>query len=384
LTLPAIVDRNFSFPNDLRHNVWIEGGQAFVTSIEGLSPHRFEPHLYRLAGSIDDSELARARPSIITERNPYAGRLAARIGDGEIVVQEIKRSVESFSAFMLVIDGSARIAGLIPELVRALDAIPAGSRAGAILATDPLRVLPTAPWSAEQKDVLIKLLRSTAFVGGQDNTPALAEALRRLEAEQRAELLWIHGPQPVRFEGSAASLEQVTARLSRFPDVTLYAVEPGANELLPDAPWVWRAHSLPRTTAMATDLSDFFARVSGRSEALAIIRTQSQSANGISKGSDHIARLWANERVLDLMQRNLLGNRGAAVAFATRYQLVTPVTGAVVLETKQQYDESQLTPVSQGTVPTIPEPHEWALALIALAGSGWLFWSSRRRVARTA
>jgi len=59
---------------------------------------------------------------------------------------------------------------------------------------------------------------------------------------------------------------------------------------------------------------------------------------------------------------------------------VTPVSGAVVLESKQQYDESRLTPVSQATVPTVPEPHEWALALIACAALMWLVVGNRRRL----
>jgi hypothetical protein len=58
---------------------------------------------------------------------------------------------------------------------------------------------------------------------------------------------------------------------------------------------------------------------------------------------------------------------------------VTPVSGAVVLETKQQYDESRLTPVSPATVPTIPEPHEWVLALIACAALLWLARQARQR-----
>ena len=57
----------------------------------------------------------------------------------------------------------------------------------------------------------------------------------------------------------------------------------------------------------------------------------------------------ANERVLELMRSNPISDRGAAVALAARYQLVTPVTGAVVLETAQQYDESRLTPVMRAT-----------------------------------
>ena len=62
---------------------------------------------------------------------------------------------------------------------------------------------------------------------------------------------------------------------------------------------------------------------------------------------------------------------------------MTPVSGAVVLETQQQYDESRLTPVSQtpqATVPTVPEPHEWALLLVACAMLTWFAWRGRQRL----
>ena len=159
----------------------------------------------------------------------------------------------------------------------------------------------------------------------------------------------------------------------------LYAVEPGPNELLPDAPWAWSARSLPQTGALRADLSGVLARVSGQTQSLVVRRTQGQATDGIAKGSEHIVRLWARDRVLELMRTNPAHNRAAAVALATQYHLVTPVSGAVVLETKQQYDESRLTPVSQATVPTVPEPHEWALALIACAALLWLARQARQR-----
>jgi len=51
---------------------------------------------------------------------------------------------------------------------------------------------------------------------------------------------------------------------------------------------------------------------------------------------------------------------------ATAYQLVTPVSGAVVLETKEQYEAAGLEPVKPGSVPTIPEPETWAMIIVAL------------------
>jgi hypothetical protein len=242
------------------------------------------------------------------------------------------------------------------------------------------RVLPAA-FSDTQKQAVVRLLRNASFVGGQDNAPALAYALQQLESEPSATLLWIHGPQPVNFRAGAARLEQATARLTRLPHVVLYSVEPGPNEVLPDAPWGWGARSLPRTHSVQGDLSAYFARLSGDASAHEVHRTKTAVA-GLPKGSDHIARLWANDRVIELMRSNPAENRPEAVRLAADYRLVTPVSGAVVLETQQQYDESRLTPpVTQATVPTVPEPHEWALALIASAMLGWLAWRHRQRFA---
>jgi len=378
LVLPAIVDRNFLFDGDLRHNVWIESKRPLDVSVGQLKV-RDDSKPFRVSGAIGDSELSGPRPVITVERDPNAGRAVARIGENEAVVQTIAHGAASpAGTLMLVIDGSARLAGASAQLIKALEAIPQGLKVGAIVATDPVQQVAPAPWSDAQKRNLVTLIRSASFDGGQDNAPALADALTALEAERDATLLWIHGPQPVSFRASAGRLEQASTRLSQLPKVKLYSVEPGPNDLLPDTPWAWSAQSLPKTASVQADLAGFFGSLSEQAPALSIHRS-TIATEGLPKGSDHIARLWANERVLDLMRTGPAANRDAAVALAAKYQLVTPVSGAVVLETKQQYDESRLTPVEKGTVPTTPEPHEWALALIACAALLWLIWRHRRQ-----
>jgi len=379
LALPAIVDRNFSFAPEASHAVWIESKQALATSAAGLTSSRVEIRRFRVAGTIDDGALSGTRQVLTVERHADMNRAVARIGEEVPVVQEIAPAASVETAMMLVIDGSARLAGRTAGLIEALDAIPPGTRVGAIIAAEPTRTVAPAPWSEAQKQAVAELLRSASFSGGQDNVPALVEALQMLEAEPSAALLWIHGPQPVSFRGSAARLEQASVRLSRLPDVALYAVEPGPNEVLPDAPWAWSARSLPQTSSPKVDLAGYFARLSGQGSAYSIRRSQGQPADGLAPGPDHIARLWARDRVLELMRANPAHNRAAAVALATQYHLVTPISGAVVLETTQQYDESRLTPVTQATVPTVPEPQEWVLALIACAALLWLVWQTRQR-----
>src|SRR5262249_56564568 len=100
--------------------------------------------------------------------------------------------------------------------------------------------------------------------------------------------------QPVAFRASAARLEQTTARLSGLPDVTLYSVEAGPNELLPDAPWAWKARTLPQSGSPQTDLSLFLARVAGGARTLTLRRRQLQSPDGLPRGSDHRAPFLAH------------------------------------------------------------------------------------------
>jgi hypothetical protein len=69
-----------------------------------------------------------------------------------------------------------------------------------------------------------------------------------------------------------------------------------------------------------------------------------------------------------------------ATKLATRYRLVTPVSGAVVLETQEQYERAGLEPVEPGTVPTIPEPE--MVLLVAVVGAVLLWLLYRRKLAR--
>ncbi|MDH5357000.1 MAG: PEP-CTERM sorting domain-containing protein, partial [Gammaproteobacteria bacterium] len=68
-----------------------------------------------------------------------------------------------------------------------------------------------------------------------------------------------------------------------------------------------------------------------------------------------------------------------AIKMAAAYQLVTPVSGAVVLETQQQYDENGLQPVPEGTVPTIPEPETWLLIIATLTLLSWVVYRRRKQ-----
>jgi hypothetical protein len=91
-----------------------------------------------------------------------------------------------------------------------------------------------------------------------------------------------------------------------------------------------------------------------------------------------VARLWGAEEVERLRNANQIGSLDRAVKLALQLQLVTPVSGAVVLETQEQYDRHNLAPIDPATAPTIPEP---GAALLLAFGGAWLGGRRLRRKA---
>jgi hypothetical protein len=83
------------------------------------------------------------------------------------------------------------------------------------------------------------------------------------------------------------------------------------------------------------------------------------------KTSPHLARLWAAGEIARLAASNEEPARTRALELATRHQLVSEVSGAVVLERQSQYDAAGLKAVDPGSVPSVPEPETWMLLGVA-------------------
>src|SRR5262249_24079484 len=146
-----IVDRDFSFAQAFQHDVWIESRQPLAVVAAGLKPALLDAGLFRIAGSLADRDLSGTRPTIRVDREAGIGRLAARLGEGTPVVQEVVPRGAQASALMLVVDGSARLAERAAILIEALDTIPPGIKVGAIIAAEPMQQVALAPWSDLQK-----------------------------------------------------------------------------------------------------------------------------------------------------------------------------------------------------------------------------------------
>ena len=143
--------------------------------------------------------------------------------------------------------------------------------------------------------------------------------------------------------------------------------------------------SVARAGQLQTDLTNLFAHLTGRVKTLQFVRSSKKLDKKRLSGvetSDHLARLWANDEVARILAPRDDTLTDEARSLAIQYQLVTPVSGAVVLENAEQYRASGLQPVDAGTVPTIPEPEIAGLLIVAGAFFIWLAYMKYRKQGR--
>ncbi|MGW8394207.1 VIT domain-containing protein [Pseudoduganella sp. HUAS MS19] len=368
LQLPAFSERNFDLAPDLRHAVWFES-QAPLKGSPGLSAQAGPRGLYAVRGELAEPAAAHpmhtiwapgARPA------PLAWSADGKGNDGKAVVQVYSEAAATApQRLALVIDGSSSMREQKRQLLDALAAFPRNIEVAIVFAGDekPSLFLHDAANPLLTRQYIAQL----DFAGGRDNSDALGAAWDWASMSSRGAIVWIHGAQPVAVPSAGALRQRFERRASQ---VAIYdvAVERGPNVL---AQQLQGVSAVPGFGNLAGDLGKLFAQWQPGATQAVLLRERRGAAGMTqsSRTSEHLARLWAASEVT-AMSANPARN-GAAVALATRYQLVTSVSGAVVLETREQYDDAGLEPVPPGSVPTIPEPETWMLILVATLMLAW-------------
>lgn len=374
LRLPHFLERNFGIPHETAHAVWIEAKNPLQPA-GPLFAEQPRAGLYAVRGELKDAELAEPSAIIRTIRSGEVTEAWMRDtfqGDGQIVRQFISEEATATpSRIVLVIDTSERVGRWLPEVAAALRTLPPHIAVQLLLAggnglyeeEEPQR------WSGRPEEVAARSEKIDA-AGGADNVAALGQAWDAAAEGTPGAVVWVHGPQPLLLR----SVEELRQRWERRPDaVTLYAVqtEVGPDRLSEKLDGIAAVELVARTGKLQSDLEKLFARLAGQQRPLRFIRVREGAGHSLAtngqEGSAHLARLWANDEVARLLADRGKNRTEEAIKLAARYQLVTPVSGAVVLETREQYQQAGLQPVEPGSVPTIPEPEMVLLLAVASA-----------------
>jgi hypothetical protein len=386
LRLPHFLERNFNITDKQRHSLWLESAQAIRSETMSFVADDARKERHALRGSITDADLAGAASVVRIRRDAEAVRFWTPDhgnADGGVIVQTLKPA----KAFLprravFVIDGSVEMRDAIQHISAAAEALPRGLAVSVLAAHDGVQeVLLDASDPAMLREAFAQVRPS----GGHDNVPALVRAWDL--AGSGGAIVWIHGPQPLLL-GNLEALQQrlfwkTSSSVEKAP--LLYDVQTtaGPNRVVEKLEHAWSVfRQVPRLNDLPNDLRQLFTSWSGATGNLEWVRERLPSTQDLDperKNSKHLVRLWAFDEVKRLIVARRVGD---AVKLAANYQLVTPVSGAVVLETKQQFEQAGLTPVDAGTVPSVPEPGTVALLVIGVAAL--LLVRLRRRTTRAA
>jgi hypothetical protein len=365
--LPAFIERNFSIRETLKHSVWVKSKSGklvcdLLSAANGAS----------LQGQLRDRELASANSLIRVSRNTAA--LTAWTKDSRaaeplaFVVQTLQRQNQSRpERVILALDRSTAAADVLSRNAMALASLVTNSACGIVVAGDrePEWLLKPDDHEGVSLEQITKRIRSIRCNGGFDNVPALLSAWDAAAKASNAVVLWVHGPQPVELS-STEPLFQRIERNGSDTDILSFQTELGPNYVLEKLDGRTHVRGMPRLGTVDEDLerlANSWNPNGGHWVRTLEKRTTKPDTKDSIEASDHLVRLWMRDELVRLRKAHRVGD---AIPLATRYQLVTPVSGAVVLETAQQYRENNLTPSDPQTVPTIPEPSTFALIVMAL------------------
>lgn len=355
--LPRILERNFGTVSGAVNTLWLQGDGKF--SLEGAKETRT---------SATDGEGTSLSAEIPLDGNSEAfGSVKvggvegpapvvwceddkAKSGGRFLVREPVERIAPACGKVVIVVDGSAALAGSRSWLQEQLGNLASDPRYVILLADDTARRV-----NAEE-------LGSYRFTGGRDNEPALREAVRLAKETESAAVLWLHGPQAVKLARPEALL-QLAERGTHRPVIQDIELAPGPNRL---AETLYRSGLLKRGPDAGADFPKVLRQlVEGRPETAWTWR-RADSPDGLPgrKVWDQLARLWAIDAAEGREAEPAAADRPQ---LAARYQLVTPVSAAVVLETKEQYDRHDLAAVDSSAapqIPSIPEPSASLLLLV--------------------
>lgn len=335
MKLPQLIASNFVQLK--RHRLNFTSSDLPLASLPGIVVKKNTGD-YGLSGIIRSDDMGASYCKLVVQRTVPFTEVAAldwHSSKPRYIVERLQQvATPAPKRLIVLIDSSASLKQSAFQIKQALDEIPA-------------RLNPTIIFAGKQAQVLIN---SDAFEGGQDNWPALREALETAAEQPNSAVLWIHGPQPIVPKLADSSVLDLVHRVNLY-DVQ---IQPGVNAIVSalrrEDTAALIAYETVGNGATARGLKALLpiweATKQASKSSLVVQRMISVEPPTCLVVADKLVSaqmtsLWAKDEVNKLLAG---GHQHEAQVLAAHYRLVTPVTGAVVLETEDDYKANRLNP----------------------------------------
>lgn len=346
MKLPTLLDSNFTKPK--RHLIDITSNQTIANNIPGIECNA-SANGTTISGFIKTSENDSAKELVLKSTG-----LVKKVAVSDVysktpqfIVQHLKEiHTDPLKQLFIVIDMSSSLRQKTEEIKRCLSLIPGRFKPVVYFVKENTNEEAETKFVPETIEQANRSLLSDSFVGGQNNWPTLQNTLETAAEQKNCAVLWIHGPQPLTQNLAEASALDLVQKVSLYD---LQLVE-GVNSIQQRLLLVDPSNSLTcKTIDNDKDLDNLKSMVAiweKGSKSFVVQReiTSEAPKTGILKDATiaaQLSTLWAKNQ-LDKMLSN--GQAQKAEAFAARYRLVSPVTGAVVMESGKDYAAFNLKP----------------------------------------
>ena len=278
----------------------------------------------------------------------------------------------------VVLDASAAMAPFFEkDAARALAAIPADVPVDLWLVGDEAPTVPVVSPASDNNRALAfeQAMRNQDCAGGRCNLVTLVRALELLAKNpDPAALVWIHAAQPI----VSQTADVLSAKLAGAANVRMFLcqVSPGTCEIsssLAASPSVRSCTASALKGDAVAALEEVFSKWGAVTwQATRTNVARADVPDDAVKAGRHLGRLWASEETVRTYRVGDPVSLEKAQKIALPWQIVTPVTGAVVLETAEQYKQNNLkpaeadsVPTTSSSVPTVPEPGSIVCLILA-------------------
>lgn len=373
IRLPYFLDKNFQISADAKHVVWLESKTELQSANQNLKIET-KDNVFSVRGNLTDNELLDSTSTVRAVKSNEFNSVWAKNGDG-FITQEVKEiSGVKPASYVLVVDTSAGMKSEKEKLVSSIQNLPAESDVSLVLTSgNALNKGFSYPntISGKPSDIGDKI-KLANFDGGTDNLPALTKAWDLASEKPNSVIVWIHSPQSFKLSNS----NELTQRMvRRSNETTIYnlTTSSGFDTVEKDLENLSNLQVVPRFGDLQNDFERLVSRLNQSKRSFSYNRVNTAKVDGKSskETSKHLVCLWANDEVYRIL--GMENDDKKAIELAVKNQIVTPVSGAVVLETKAQYDQFGLRQADKNSVPTIPEPETYLLIAVILGVLLWLF-----------
>lgn len=406
MELPKLLSSNFDQPK--RHRLTLFSHDKPINNLAGLTATR-KGEGYELSGIVKTFEKQKSVGTVTVQRSTSFTEFATPDWFSKIpryIVAKLQNvSTPATKRVFVVIDGSALVKQHNPQIKEAIESIPAQFNPTVYIAAEsktnsasdqspaqnqsaeqlgeaaenPRRQNEIVPLSTKEA---IEELNEDLFVGGQDNYPTLREALETAAEQSNSAVLWIHGPQPLALTAGETKALDLVHKV----DLADLQVEPGQNiQLLRlqkedvsnslNCESIDLENSDPKAKTERSDMKSIVAEVkelaskwAKGTKRLALVKSYSLNrpqTNIVTdkNASAQVTCLWARDEAARLMS---ISEGHQAKLIGAKYRIVTPLTGAVILQSVEEYRRAGLDP---GQYKDVQNPMSASLSGPGLVGA---------------